>query len=281
MILFMKKIIFLLLAPFLAFWFWNETTGGFSPDSLLEASAPGDETALLPEQSFRFWTYGNQSFVFLSEDGKWVLKIFKANLGNRPFWTKFLPPLSALDTLRYYSGEQKRWRMERTFAAYRLAWEKNRDNSVLEAVHLGKTRMLAPKLRLIDRFGRHSIVDPNRIVFVLQRRVVPMQQLWIQELQTGNISAIKGQIRALHKMYLSEYARGLYDRDHNFLVNTGIFEGRAVRHDLGKLRNDERMKDPSVGKKDWNKIAWKKIDPWFRDHAPDMREDIAKFLKSF
>jgi hypothetical protein len=269
-----KQAFIILSIFFVALFAFQEFTGEFSPDALLIAEGKGEEATSLPATVFRYYRRGNQTFVFLSEDQKWVLKLFKGKFLNRSLLSKCLPPMTCFESLRYFSGEQKDKRMERTFAAYRLAWEKNRTNCALCSVHLEKTEHLNTNCTLIDAWGKRYAIDLNDYVFVVQLKMETTQARWLRLLHKKNLFQIKEDIKELFSLYKSEADAGIFDRDRNLMINTGFYQGRAVRLDVGKIR--EKQYDVT---KELERIAWKKIEPWFRDHAPEHHLEMKLFLQ--
>lgn len=254
-----------LLLPAL-FFGWYEFTGGFSQEELLAATEKGISEGSAPLGRYHFLGAGRQSFAFLSEDGSHVLKLFRGRILSRSPVAKCLPPLQMFSALRFYSGKEEASRMRRTFFALELAWKKNRDNGALLALHLAKTSDPRTEVVLVDRVGRECVIDPNEHVWLLQERVEMTKERLLSRLDQGDRPGLERDLEALFALYRSEYSRGLYDRDHNLLINTGFVGERAVRLDLGKLREDERYVQEEVWREDWRRIVDKKLSPWLKKH---------------
>jgi hypothetical protein len=69
-------------------------------------------------------------------------------------------------------------------------------------------------------------------------------------------------------MYLAEYQRGIVDRDHNVVHNTGFVGMRPIRLDVGRLTLDDEIKNPVVYQKDLDNVIHKRILPWVKKNYP-------------
>ncbi len=210
-------------------------------------------------QPFSFLGKGNQTYAFLSADGEYVLKFFKfGHLKNS--WYQNL----------FRNGDpESRWkRFSKVFQGYQLAYEKNRKNSGLLFIHLNKTDDLGLYVQVRDRLGFSHRIALDSVVFVIQEKAIPAQELFTELLDKGNVEEVKTRLDQLMALYHSEYQQGLYDRDHNLIYNTGFTKTRAIRFDVGKLREDSRMKDPLFYEEDLKKIVQRRLNPWFRKHYP-------------
>ncbi len=114
-------------------------------------------------QEFYYYKRGAQSFVFLSKDGNYVLKVFNNRLKRQRLILHYLP----------FSYEKKRaleHRLETTFSSYRIAATSlSKETGVLFA-HLSFDPKIDLQITLVDRLGiRHSLAS-TRSGFLLQRK---------------------------------------------------------------------------------------------------------------
>ena len=56
-------------------------------------------------------------------------------------------------------------------------------------------------------------------------------------------------------MYISEYKKGIYDRDHGVMHNTGFVEDYPFHLDVGKFSKEESMRQVKFYKKDLERIC--------------------------
>ncbi len=214
-------------------------------------------------QPYRYLDRGKQSFVFISQDEKYVLKFFDLR--------RYKPRLIPLFPPSQIRMEKK---MRRLFAGYKLAYEQDRDNAFIFFQQLIPNPLLKQIIVVSDRFGfRHSI-DLSQVAFVIQNKAVPTRVEIGSLLERGDVTAAKNRLKQLLDMYMGEYARGIYDQDHNFMYNTGFVGDKPIRLDVGRLRAEERYKDRTVALDDLQKIAIDRTEGWLQRHFPQYRDEI-------
>lgn len=81
------------------------------------------------------------------------------------------------------------------------------------------------------------------------------------------------------QLYLSEYQRGLYDSDHNIMSNTGFIGDRACRIDVGRLSENEEMRNPENYLRDINKVFNKRILKWVQKKYPAHYEELSRDIQ--
>lgn len=215
-------------------------------------------------QPYRYLDRGRQSFVFASQDGWYVIKFFDL----RRYRLGMFTPFSASRQAR-----MKR-KKDRLFRGYKLAYERDRDHAFIIYQQLIPNPLLKQLIVLYDRFGFVHNIDLSQVAFIIQSRAVPTRVEITKLLSQGDVIEAKKRLRQLLDMYMVEYGRGIYDRDHNFMYNTGFVDGKPMRLDVGRLRADERYKDSRVALEDLEKIAIDRTEGWLLRHFPQYRDEI-------
>jgi hypothetical protein len=67
-------------------------------------------------------------------------------------------------------------------------------------------------------------------------------------------------------MYADEHSRGVYDGDHNVMVNTGFVGNTPIRIDAGRLTIDKGMQRPARSRQEIDKLKEERITPWLQKH---------------
>lgn len=214
-------------------------------------------------QSFTYLDRGKQSFVFISSDGYYVLKFFDTyRVQEHPWW------------LFCQSPKKCSKKYERVLEGYRIAYDDDRLYAGVTYLQTGPVDLILPSIAVVDRFGFTHQIDLSSVPFAIQRAAVPTRDVISLLLDQGKVSDAKEKLREIVDMYVDEYSRGLYDRDHNFMYNTGFVENHPIRIDVGRLRRDERMKDPQVFLPDLEKVAIGRVEGWMQRHYPQYREEV-------
>ncbi len=216
------------------------------------------------DQPFAYLDRGKQSFVFISQDRRYVLKFFDVHCLKGGLSSVFSPPV-----VKYCER-----RLDSLRNGYRLAFERDRAHTGLIFVQLLPNPKLSLKVDLIDRFGWRHTIDLGSVPFVIQQKAIPTRVMLTALLDKGEVAEAKRRLRQIIDLYIEEYHIGIYDRDHNFMYNTGFIDESPIRIDVGRLRADARIHEPTVFLQDLRKIALHRTGEWMQRHFPAYRDEI-------
>jgi hypothetical protein len=226
-----KKVsLFLLFA--LAFYklgerFCEEKTAGFTIskisfslpyDARWETTLPEFSSGLL-DQKYTFLGSGGQSFAFVSEDGKNVLKFLKY-----PF---------RLST-------KKKERLERDYKSYQLAFEELKEESGLIYLHLTHSPATHKTVTLIDRLGIEHRVILDEKAFILQHKAELLYPYIEQLMQKGDLEGAKAALHSLVHLLDRRCKKGIFDEDAKIHRNCGFINGKAIFIDIGRFKKSEK-----------------------------------------
>jgi len=217
----------------------NRSEWAVPPRSSSEASALHEVLT----QQFTYIGKGAQSYAFGSADGKYVIKFFKFKHLRPSFWLDYLPPIFGLQSYRDKQYQRKERKLEGVFAGYRLAYLLHRHDSGLLYVHLNTTENLYPFLTVLDKMGWKHSIPLDDVVFILQERAETARAVVHNLLKDRNIEGAKRKIDQIFDLYLSEYAKGIFDNDHGVMRNVGFVGDHAIRIDVGKLKNSPSIRE--------------------------------------
>lgn len=266
--------VYILLGLLYVYW-----TGDFRESNILrdgptvDLSPSNVDLKEILSQPYYYLNKGNQTYAFASKDGKYVLKLFKKHTLERSPLNSIFPPIFPWAALQFRSPEEETKKRERIYVGYRLAYEKDRDNTGLIFLSFGNPPLMLNKVTVIDSMGVTRIIDLNTTPFVIQKKAKATRQVFKEYLKRGDVDGLNEKISQLFALYISEYEKGIMDNDHNFLDNTGFVDGRAIRLDVGKLVSDESYKNPEVYKKDLDKIK-KRLKDWISRDYPQFKGSI-------
>lgn len=257
-----QKIVWSLFALFL-FWgigrLYFEVTGGFwishihsdlKPNAAFDVRAStAEENAIWNQVSKTPWRYlgkGCQSYVFESEDKQYVLKFFKHQRFRNRSWVSLFKGLPLLSS----KIEKKQTARAAKLAYFMRSWKIAFDDLPVESqvvrVHLNKTKDLGVNFILIDKVGFTHSVPADDVEFLIQRRAEPLAD-WIErQEQAGHPEKVRELLNELVAMLVSEYERGLLDRDPALLQNTGVYQDHPVHMDVGQFEKNDAYKNPDL-----------------------------------
>lgn len=215
--------------------------GKVPADCPVYASAPPPEWQEICSHSFHYLDKGHQSYVFASDDGKYVLKFYRFPSHLRPFpWANH--PFSAFSKKRQEIKEYNLQKLEESFTSFLLAFRELPSETGLLMLHLQPTSTLHKKIRLVDQLGASYSVNLDQVVFLLQKRaelIFPRLNELLQKQEQEKISAIISQIIQL---IADRCKKGIVDRDAILEKNYGLLGMRAIEIDVGRFALDAKVK---------------------------------------
>ncbi|HRD55038.1 MAG TPA: hypothetical protein PLC42_01435 [Parachlamydiaceae bacterium] len=230
-------------------------------------------------QNYSFLGKGNQSYAFISEDSQYVLKFFKFGHLKQNFFLNFLPKNAFLENFLNKKLKAQEERFFKVFEGYHVAYTEDPENCALIYIHLNKTDHLQQSVTVKDNFKSLHTINLDSVVFIVQEKVVPTRDILGALLKKGDVEGAKLKIKQLFSLYLAQYKKGLYDRDHNLAHNTGFKDDKAIRLDVGKFKKDPSIKDPLSYKKDLEKIAFVRLKRFVSTYYPQYKEEICHAME--
>jgi hypothetical protein len=230
------------------------------------------------KQTFYYIGKGAQSYAFASEDKQYVLKFFKFKHLKPSWFVDMLPSIPPFERYRNTQALRKQRKLEGVFVGYRLAYDLHRKESGLIYIHLNPTFNTHQSVHVKDKIGRDHEIDLDPVVFIVQEKAQTMRAVINELLQKGNEPLAKHRIRQILDLYYSEYKKGIYDRDHGVMHNTGFVHDRPIHLDVGKLTKEETMKNPAVARQDLEIIV-RKVDYWLSTNYPKYQETILQDMQ--
>lgn len=191
--------------------------------------------------------HGRQMWVFVSEDGLWVVKLFNHRYFTKPFWAKG------------FRWDSLKWERRKYFAAqsYQIAEKELADDTHIALVHLGRPSQPLPMLRV----GRRHI-DLQRVPFVIQKK----GELLCPLLHSASPERSEAMIEEFLAMTARRIAKNICDEDRNLAGNFGVIEGRVAQLDPGRLFfNAACAQNPVI---EWEK-ATRELHAWIKLYSPE------------
>lgn len=243
----MKKLAFILpfwplLLGFFALTFFCKSTGfgihkissEFPYNPEWEVSGLNDQE-LLPiySQSFKYLGNGAQSFAFVSEDGKYVIKFFKMKYLTQNKLGNILP-------IKKYQDKNIRHakRLKDTFAACKMAFEELKEETGLLYVHLNATDHLKKQLYLY-KDGKKFTVDLDKTVFLVQEKAEMVYKRIGHFIKAGKIKEARESLNTVVELVQERNRKGFEDIDTGISRNYGFIGNRPIHLDfLGLIKTE-------------------------------------------
>lgn len=230
-------------------------------------------------QKFKYLAAGGQAYVFESEDGNYVIKFFKHHLRRLPFFVKHLPLPKNFAKKRDQQRQKRNKKLDRDFSSYKLAFEELSKETEILYVHLNKTGNLHQLAHIIDKIGIEHVVDLDKVEFLLQRRAT-LAFPYIQNLiHKREMAEAKKAIESICNLIIERSKKGIYDEDAKIHRNFGFIDGKAILIDAGRLKRDEKRRDPKIRHADLEKIT-RKLGIFLEALSTELKDHLEKYIEN-
>lgn len=241
----MRRICILILLGIVLVKGWYYWTDGFNLHKVLpgyptsyswksynKASEVPKEVEAILDQEFSYFARGQQSYVFLSQDGKYVIKLMRLHKLRKSFWTyiPYLPPKLGQTRKNFYN--QKNLLKHYLFKSYSLTKEHLFDESGLVYLHLEESNDLNKTLLIKDSLGRKHRIQADRISFVIQKKMEPFLPFLTSFADKRKV------IDALFETVSFRAQKGIRNKNRRCMKNLGVLDGRIVEYDVGEFREN-------------------------------------------
>lgn len=260
--------------------FCHHQTRGFAL-SKIEANFPLEKRQFPPcevsagflrdvcSQKFRFLGRGFQSFVFVSEDDQYVLKLFSNRYQKKIscFSLLSLSPLGgnwALAKATLFKNK-----LDNSFTSYQLAFDELANKTALLYLHLNPTVDLPQQLTIVDPLNISHQIDPNQFAFLIQRKVdlaYPALQRWVT---LGKQDSAKQALSSLIQLFILKWQHAIADSDPLIRTNYGFIGTEAIQIDVGPLSKRDLPEEKAVFAKEMGRIT-ASLKTWLTQNAPEL-----------
>lgn len=203
------------------------------------------EVKAMLSQPYYYLARGVQSYVFLAQDGKTVIKFFRHH------------------RLRTDA------KVAKDFGSYLLAYNRLQEETGLLYLHLNKTTHLKHKLEIVDKLNIHHLIDLDNYEFIVQKKATltyPALEEWIAQDKTDDA---KEALSHLVHLLKTRSERGIFDKDPDLNTNFGFIGTKAVQIDVGRYR----LKEIPFDRNELIRIT-DNLHQWLMERSPLLDEHL-------
>lgn len=218
------------------------------------------------DQPFFYLGRGHQTYAFVSQDNRYVIKFYHFPSHMRPFGWLNHP----------FGGKRRKkvvdynfQKLEDSFRSYKIAFDKLRESCGLLYLHLNQTSNLKKRVHLVDHLGSSYHINLDQVSFLLQKKVSPFFPTLERLIQSGKGNTAIANFFEL----IEEHARkGISDKDPILEKNYGWDGEKPVHLDVGRFT--EGLKDPHEEKV---RVA-NSLKIWLERHHPELLTEYQSHL---
>lgn len=243
--------------------FCHQETEGFALTKvstlLLEKEVSSFDNTLL-NQPYHYLAKGGQSYVFVSEDGLTILKLFRS---SKLSTLQLLHSAFPLHRFKRKIAKLEK-DLEQTLQSYELAKMHLKEETGILDLHCHPTKDLPKRLVIIDKLKIAHTIDPNLYPFVVQKRALSVKTHIDQLMQNQDLEKAKAALTNLFALLETPLKLGIEDGDPNLSKNFGFIDDYPVEIDGGRFTITDT---PSL-----KKIADSKEDMqhWLNKYHPEL-----------
>ena len=194
-----------------------------------EVPLPPEMHAIL-QQPFHFIDKGTQSYVFESQDGNYVFKLFRYD--QPPRGHKGILLFNACN-MAYDSSRGHKVLL--LFNACKMAYDLLREETGLIYIHLNPTVLGLPVFHCTDAVGRDVAFPLDHTRFAVQKKAKAFRAV-LNEAK-GNPIEMRKRLDQFVDLLQARTAKGIKNSDPSLSRNFGFLEERAVEFDFGSYRH--------------------------------------------
>ncbi|QVL56813.1 MAG: hypothetical protein KFB93_05360 [Simkaniaceae bacterium] len=227
-------------------------------------------------QPYTYLESGSQSYVFISEDNKYVLKFFKHKRWRLSPFLELLPLPEKLNAKRLRWKQKKKETVYSTFGSCITSYQEFKEETGVLFVHLNKSS-LNQLITIKDRIGFKHRIELSDVEFILQRKAIPTDKYLLSLKMEGETKEAEKALSLLLAFTVKRAEKGYSDKDPHLIRNFGFIDGKAVEIDIGGFHHDPKKDLVYFHTHEMRRIK-RKLLPWLEENYPELTTHAEKEL---
>lgn len=224
-------------------------------------------------QRFTYFSKGCQSYVFISNDQKYVLKFIKYQRFCTKPWLDALSFIPALDSYRAARMDYKLDKLRKLLVGWQTSYNDLPKETGVVWVHLNEGQGPSREIEIVDKLGRSHRIDLRDYQALLQVKADMLCNTLECLVNDNRIDQAKELVDHTLAMILGIYHKGYADNDHALMQNTGVLNGSPMPIDVGQLEKDPGASQPNIYKQAlFNKTY--RFKRWLAHLNNDLRQHL-------
>lgn len=221
------------------------------------------------EQPYFYLGKGCQSYVFVSQDGNYVIKFLKHQHFRPQKWINLFTVIPAIEQYQLAKKKEKQDKLNKVLNSWKLSFDSLQKETGVVYAHINKSSDWNQTIAIRDKMGLTHSLQIDDFEFLLQRKATMLCRHLDALMTQGKDREAEILIDRLMAMLLAEYTSGFADNDHALMQNTGVLEGWPIHIDVGQLIRNPIVQDPQVLKQEiYDKTYLFSV--WLQKHYPEL-----------
>lgn len=229
-------------------------------------------------QPFHYLAKGAQSYVFLSQDKKYVLKFFRIYHLQPPFWITHLKWPWFLQPYQLKKIAQKSEELHKDFASYKIAYDFLKEQTGMVYLHLNKTHDLKQMLTFYDKIGIKHTVDLDQMEFLVQKRAELVYPALAGMVELEGIQGAKDALSQLVDLLCLRCKKGIKDKDPDLNTNFGFIGHQPLQIDVGRFRIEQTISSEKIVDRDEIIRITDNLNQWLRSCYPELSDHLESII---
>lgn len=254
--------------------------GNLCQDSFFIPQTQEDKKLLttLFHQTFTFLGRGLQSFVFVSEDGEYVLKIFNNRYQQKIFLFSLLEHVPWIGPWAKERQNYFRTKLAKTWESYQLAFTEMKNQTGLIYVHLSETSHLPSQIQLVDKLNIVHCLNPNHLGFLIQKKAKLVFPALKEYVNQSDLDSAKQALSSLIDLFLWKWRHAILDNDPLIRTNYGFIGTQAIQIDVGPLSKASSPLEISQYREEIFRIM-ASLKCWLTENCPELTPFLDRELE--
>lgn len=226
-----------------------------------------EELRTIISQPFTYLSEGPESYVFASQDGKYVIKFFKMRRMTPKYWLNYIP-LPWLEKKRLSKIEERERVRHECFGGLKIAFEKFKYQTGCLFLHLFRTQYLRMKVVVQDNEEKWHEIPLDQVPFLMQKRVTMLPEYIQQLMDKGKKEdVIRHLCQLLDLMKITCY-KGYIPVSEEIEVDYGFLEDRPIYVEALYAKEEGAETTRSIIKSIFS--LSKALQSWLSRHYPEL-----------
>ncbi len=229
-------------------------------------------------QRFKYMDKGCQSYVFVSEDGKYVLKFIKHQRFRTKPWLDALAIIPPLQSYREERIAHKKNKLKNLLIGWQTAFNELPRETGIVCVHLNERSGTPRTIEIIDKMGFSHLIELQNYQYMIQGKADMLEKVLKRLIVENREDEVKLLLDRILAMVETFYMRGFADNDHAILQNTGVIDGYPLPIDVGQF-----VRDPTAtNSQNYKQALFNKtyrLRNWLGERSPHLKEYLESRLK--